>query len=96
VLLVAHPSDGQHEAILEEVEMNDGSIYISTAAIVVIGLIVIGVIASNQNKSEEVSVDPNITLARICKEGTYIYHYPDGAYRTHLGYRIDDVNSICN
>jgi hypothetical protein len=36
-----------------------------------------------------------VTVYRICRDGSYIWHYSDGTFRTSFGYRVDDPDKAC-
>jgi hypothetical protein len=41
------------------------------------------------------AIHDNSTLARVCRDGTHIWHQSDGSYRTGFGYRVEDINTVC-
>ena len=36
------------------------------------------------------------TVAKICRDGSHIFHYKDGTYRTAWNYVVDDPEKVCD
>jgi hypothetical protein len=83
--------------ILSEIALPVGIMIAGIAVPILLGLWMYWSISDiNKDLAEKASAAQGATVARICRDGSYIYHYSDGTYRTNLGYRIDDVNTVCD
>ncbi len=75
----------------------------TTAAIAPLGLLPLlslflmsGVLLTGCDSAPPVPLERPTAIARICRDGSYIYRYADGTYRAWNGYRVDDIEKVCD
>jgi hypothetical protein len=55
-----------------------------------------GVLLTGCDSAPPAPAGPRPTVARICRDGSYIYRHADGTYWAWNGYRIDDIDKVCD
>jgi hypothetical protein len=55
-----------------------------------------GVLLAGCDSAPPAPAGPRPTVARICRDGSYIYRHADGTYWAWNGYRIDDIDKVCD
>jgi hypothetical protein len=55
-----------------------------------------GLLLAGCDSAPPAPAGPRPTVARICRDGSYIYRHPDGTYWAWNGYRIDDIDKVCD
>jgi hypothetical protein len=55
-----------------------------------------GLLLTGCDSAPPAPTGPRPTVARICRDGSYIYRHADGTYWAWNGYRIDDIDKVCD
>jgi hypothetical protein len=55
-----------------------------------------GLLLAGCDSAPPAPAGPRPTVARICRDGSYIYRHADGTYWAWNGYRIDDIDKVCD
>jgi hypothetical protein len=55
-----------------------------------------GLLLTGCDSAPPAPAGPRPAVARICRDGSYIYRHADGTYWAWNGYRVDDIDKVCD